>query len=302
MGGMISICICTYRRKLLERTLSSLQRLVVPRGTDIEVVVVDNDAEGSARTLVERFRNAVAFSVRYEIEPRKGLSFARNRALDLAQGDWLALIDDDERAAPDWLQKLMQCAEQYRANAVVGGVWPEFEQPPQSWLVNSRFFDWWLPPTGTRIGMGEALSGNALLDANFLRAQGLRFDVTFNSTGGEDSDFFRRLIDHGGHVVSSREAMVHEFVPRERMTPQYLVGRSLRVGEVYARVSHLHGGPFKLALDCARAAFNVLAAGVLALVNLPRGGGAYYRYYLLLVRNAGKFRYYLGVRPLEMYK
>ena len=46
MGGMISICICTYRRTLLERTLSSLERLVVPQGTDIEVVVVDNDAEG----------------------------------------------------------------------------------------------------------------------------------------------------------------------------------------------------------------------------------------------------------------
>ena len=302
MSGLVSICICTYRRALLQQTLESLARLEIPDGVKIEVVVVDNDASAFAQPIVERFAAGVPFRVRYTVEPRKGLSFARNCALNAAAGDWLALIDDDEVAAPSWLARLLESAERYQADAAIGAVLPQFEQTPPAWLVNSRFFDRWLPPTGTRIGMGIALTGNALFRAGFLRISGLHFDHDFNATGGEDSDFFRRFTDQGGVVVSAREAVVREFVPRERMTAQHLTKGSLWIGEIYARLSHRHGGPLAWALNMLRAGFNLGAAALLTLINLPRGRASYYRYYLLLLRNAGKFRYYFGFRPIEMYK
>ena len=302
MEQLISICVCTYKRPLLQSTLRSLMQQAVPCGWAIEVVIIDNDSEGSARTMVERFALETPFPTRYAIESRKGLSYARNRALDLAEGDWLAWLDDDERADRDWLAKLINTAQQYAADAVVGVVLPDFECPPNKWLIAARAFEWCLPKTGSPIGMSEARTGNAFLNAKFLNRKGLRFDNRFNTTGGEDSDFFRRLLDQGGLVVSTREAVVHEFITRERMTRRYIVRRALRVGEVYARVNHLHGGRRKMAADLMRAGFNVMAAGILTLISLPCGRGAFYRYYLLLVRNAGKFRYYFGLRPTEMYK
>jgi succinoglycan biosynthesis protein ExoM len=298
----VSICICTYRRASLQRTLESVAAQSLPAGVSSEIVVVDNDALSSARAVVEQFARSVPVRVSYAVEPRKGLSAARNRTLELGTGEWLAFIDDDEIADADWLMRLVACAQVSGADAVVGTVLPKFEQTPPPWVRESKFFDLWLPPTGTRIGMGEALLGNALVRASFVHDKGLRFDPAFDATGGEDTDFFGRFVRAGGVVVSSREAIVHELVPPERMSKRYLTARSLRAGEVHARVTHRQGGARALATGMARAAFNVAAATVIAVAAAPLGRGISYRYYLALTRNIGKFRYYFGIPQIEMYR
>jgi succinoglycan biosynthesis protein ExoM len=302
MTALISVCVCTYQRpQSLRRTLESIAGQRLPADTSCEIVVVDNDAAGSSRATVEGFA-AAGMPVRYAVEPRKGLSAARNCALELASGDWLALIDDDEVAADDWLLALDRCAREFGADAVVGVVRPQFETPPPPWIASNGSFDLWLPPTGTRIDAGDALTGNAFLRAGFLRTHALRFDPAFNDTGGEDTDFFRRLIDGGGVVVSSQEAVVHELVPSERVTPEYLARRAVRQGEIHARVTHRHGGMRALATDMARASLNIGIAAMITAASLPLGRTVYHRYYLLLVRNLGKFRYYLGLPPIAMYR
>ena len=302
MADLVSICVCTYRREMLRRTLASLARLTMPPGKDIEVVVVDNDGDCSARSVVSDFADSVPFQVVYVVEHNKGLSFARNRGLETAKGQWISLIDDDEVAEPDWLARLLETAERFRADAVVGAVLPEFEGSPPAWVVRSRFFDRPLPPAGTKIGMGIALSGNTLLRADFLGQRNLRFDPDFNFTGGEDSDFFRRFTDLGGTVVSAPDAIVREFVPSHRMTAEHLSKVSLWIGEIYARLTHRHGGLMVTAANVPRAAFNLIIATLLMAVSFPFGRDWYYRYYLLVLRNAGKFRYYLGLSPIEMYR
>ena len=268
MANLVSICVCTYRRDTLRDTLASLARLTMPPGTDIEVVVVDNDGDCSARSMVSGFADSAPFPVVYAAESRKGLSFARNRGLETAKGQWIALLDDDEVAASDWLARLLETAERFRADAVVGTVLPEFEGLPPAWIVRSRFFDRSLPPAGTKIGMGIALSGNALLRVDFLREHNLLFDTDFNFTGGEDSDFFRRFTDLGGTVVSAPEAVVREFVPTQRMTAEHLSKVSLWIGEIYARLTHKHGGLLVTVANVPRAALNLIAATLLMAVSL----------------------------------
>jgi succinoglycan biosynthesis protein ExoM len=303
MAALISVCVCTYRRpQSLQRTLESVACQRLPDDLSCEVVVVDNDAAATSQATVDRFAASAKIAIRYAVEPRKGLSAARNRALDLASGDWLALIDDDEAAADDWLVELHRCAREFGADAVIGGVRPEFETPPPPWIASNGSFDLWLPPTGTNVDAGDALTGNTFLRAEFLRANALRFDPAFNETGGEDTDFFRRLLDHGGLVVSAREAVVHERIPRERATPAYLARRAVRQGEIHARITHRHGGTRALATDMARASVNIGVAAMITAASLPLGKAVYHRYYLLLVRNLGKFRYYLGLPPIAMYR
>lgn len=303
MGTLISVCVCTFRRpQRLQRTLESVGRQRLPEGTSCEVLVVDNDEAASGEATVDAFAASAHVAVRYVVEPRKGLSAARNRTLELAAGEWLALIDDDEVAAADWLVALYQTAQECRADAVIGVVRPEFEVPPPAWVASAGSFDLWLPPTGTNVNAGDALTGNALLRAAFLKAQNLRFDLAFNETGGEDTDFFRRLLDRGGVVVSSRQAVVHELVPRDRVTPEYLARRAVRQGEVHARITHRHGGTLALATDMGRASLNIAIAATATAASLPFGKAVYHRFYLLLVRNIGKFRYYLGLPPTVMYR
>ena len=300
MKTLISVCICTYRRRSLERTLQSLSGQRLPKGTSVEIIVVDNDRSGSGREVVEGMA-AFPFPIRYDIETRKGLSFVRNRALELAKGDWLAFIDDDEVAASDWLFELFECAQKFQADAVVGAVSREFEEPPLPWIANSGLFNLWIPPTGSSVRAYDAQSGNVLLRADFPRTNELKFDETFNATGGEDTDFFGRLIDNGGVIVSSRQASVCEFVPRQRMTEHYMFRSSLSIGEVFARINHQRGGAFAAVACITRATINIAGASLLAIACIPWGKRFYYRYYLALVRNVGKFRYFLGFRPIVMY-
>jgi len=54
MDTDFSICIATYLRPLgLARLLDSLERLKLPSGLRVETIVVDNDEDGSARSIVE---------------------------------------------------------------------------------------------------------------------------------------------------------------------------------------------------------------------------------------------------------
>jgi N-acetylglucosaminyldiphosphoundecaprenol N-acetyl-beta-D-mannosaminyltransferase len=298
---LISVCICTYRRQSLAQTLESIGRQRLAGGITCQVVVVDNDGAGFAQSMVKGFAETVPLAVKYVIQPNKGLSSARNTAIDSAQGEWLAFIDDDEVAAPDWLHELVGCALQFGADGVVGRVTPDYDGAAPAWVRRSGFFDRELPATGTPLGIDEALSGNALLRTSFLQAYTLRFDAAFNATGGEDTEFFRNFLDCGGRIVSAYEAVVSERVPSERTKGRYLTQRSLCIGEIHARVMH-RGSPLRVVAGTVRAVANLAGASVLMLAALPRGREGYYRYYLAFARNIGKLRYYFGFQPIKMYE
>jgi succinoglycan biosynthesis protein ExoM len=300
MSTLISVCICTLHRQSLEQTLDSIKRQVLCDDASAEIVIIDNDAAGSAESIVNRMERDIPYPVRYEIEPRRGLSFARNCALESARGDWLALIDDDEVAESNWVVELLNCARRYSADAVVGRVWPRFQAQPPPWIARSPVFEYRLPPTGTKVGE-EALTGNVLLRAEFLATSGIRFDPAFNEIGSEDSEFFQRALTFGAVIVSAREAVVYELVPPERTTSSYQVQRSLSVGETNARVKHQYGGTVSLLALMARAGVNVLVATSLMLACWPWSKTYSYRYFIFLVRNVGKFRYFLRRPPVKMY-
>src|SRR5215470_16798924 len=119
----ISVCIATYRRS--ERLAALLGDLVLQRRLPAEVVVVDNDPAGTSRAVVERVRaSGVPFPLHYDIQPEKNIALTRNRTVELACGDWLAFIDDDERAPSEWLARLACTATRYQADGVLGPVVP----------------------------------------------------------------------------------------------------------------------------------------------------------------------------------
>ena len=298
---LISICICTGGRAHLRETLLSVCNQELPPGADAEVLVVDNAPGGPARGIVDAIAPGALHPVRYSAEPRRGLSNARNRSLEAAKGDWLALIDDDEVADPDWLVKLFETASEFKADVVIGRVHAKYEENPPGFVVSSRMFERWLPATGSPLKMGNAHTANAFLRRDFVQEHGLRFEEAFNTTGGEDSDFYRRLLDLGGRIVSCREAVARELIPRDRMTELYLTHRAIRTGETYARIMQRHGGIAAAAALAVRASANVLASAVLMAGFWLARRKDYYRYYMLLLRNLGKLRYLSGARPIEMY-
>lgn len=232
----ISICICTYRRPYwLRQTLESLRSNT--QSLDLtEVIVVDNDPEGTAADVVKDFMFGSNTRLYYHNETTKNISVARNRTIKEAKGKWLAMIDDDEFASENWLANLLRSAERYNADVIFGPVLPLFEEGTPAWIINGKFFDRRRHPTGTRVDWHDARTGNALIKSSLLACIPGPFLESFGSTGGEDSALFRRIQAKQAHMIWCDEAIVYEHVPPERATRKWLLARSFRTGQIWARV------------------------------------------------------------------
>ena len=242
----------TYRRPaeleaLLPLLLTQVHDLADHR---VDVLVVDNDPQGSARRVVQALRDD---RVHYAHEPVPGIAAARNRILDEAGGleaDLVAMIDDDERPQPRWLVELVHTWERTGAALVSGRVVPEFSGPLDPWVAAGRFH------TRRNLATGDPLtvaaSNNLLLDLRRLRDLGQRFDERLGLAGGEDTLFSRELHAKGGSLVWCAESVVIDRVAPERMTRRWVLARAMSHGDASVRVGlRLAPGP------AARVAFRV---------------------------------------------
>jgi succinoglycan biosynthesis protein ExoM len=233
--ALISVCVCTFRRP---DGLAALLRGLAEQkdtGGEFEVVVVDNDAAGSARTIMTRAQKLFpALPIRYAIEPRQNIALARNLTVRLASGRYLAFIDDDETPSPDWLGRMYSTLQAQAADAVFGPVIPVLPDGAPSWFRRGRFLERARHGTGECVPIAEARTGNAVIRAERINNRARPFDPAFGLTGGEDYDFFNALFQEGGHFIWCDEAIVFEHLSRERTGLRWLLRRSLRGGQVYA--------------------------------------------------------------------
>lgn len=265
----IMIGICTYRRPDgLAQTLASLDALDVREiaGIPVSVLVVDNAPEAGAEAVVAQWANTHRFPTAVDHEPKKGLSAARNRILAQARSSgaaYLAFIDDDEMATPGWLAALYHRACETGAGAVIGPVAPVFVEAPAR-HVPAECYQTRLPTSDGFVTDGY--TSNALIDLEAVRFLDLTFDPDLDQTGGEDTMFFKAMVDGGLAIAWAADAMVQETIPPSRATATWLwrrwyrtgmvegrlVARSFRPGSVSARLKNLALGLARVGLGAGR--------------------------------------------------
>lgn len=230
------IAIATYLRPAgLQRLLDSVQAAI--SSTSVDVVVVDNDAEESARSVAVNH----SLSPTYVVEPEPGISAARNRALDHFSDRYKGVIfvDDDEWVHPDWLTTLTTFAAQTGADVVVGPVVSAFLQPAPDWVQRGGFFKARSHASGERLR--HAPTHNTLLLRHMWeRAGSPRFDPSFSATGGEDTDFFYGIRMAGAVTLFCADAVVYEEVPADRQSLRWVRRRAIREGANETRVLRKH--------------------------------------------------------------
>jgi glycosyltransferase involved in cell wall biosynthesis len=101
---LISVIIPTVRRpQRLWRALASVAAQTYPQ---VEAVVV-NDGGIDESAQVERYHAECRRPARYvNLHPNRGLAGARNAGITAAAGEWIALLDDDDRFMPEHLARL----------------------------------------------------------------------------------------------------------------------------------------------------------------------------------------------------
>ena len=230
----VTIAVCTYNRaSLLPRALDSLLAQSIER-CQFEILIVDNSSTDNTRAVVTRYRNQRS-NIRYTIESKQGIAHARNRALQEATGDYIAFLDDDAWAEPDWLEKLLEPMDSLLPppTCVVGPVLLEWEGVRPTWFPQQYesllcAYDMgpsprYLDEDGYLLTTNVLFHRRTLLDLGGFRSYlGRKGSIPL---GGEDNDMHRRLIQAGHKIFYHPGARVHHGVPRERQTRRYLLYR-----------------------------------------------------------------------------
>jgi succinoglycan biosynthesis protein ExoM len=286
----ISVCICTFKRpELLKRLLDSLDKQRTEGLFSYSVVVADNDPAESARQVVTAFTSTSQLAVTYCTEQQQNIALARNKALQHAEGDFIAFIDDDEYPGDDWLRDLFKTCDDYGVDGVLGPVEPYFEFDPPAWVKKGRFFDRPTHATGFKISWSEARTGNVLFKRDVLNVIDVPFRPEFN-TAGEDVDFFRRTMEKGCTFVWCKEAVAYEVVPASRCNRRYLLKRALLRGSNFSKhpTHRIRNGVKSLiAVPCY-----ALSLPILALF----GQHLFLRYLIKLFDHASRLLAFVGLK------
>jgi hypothetical protein len=148
-------------------------------------------------------------------------------AVKNAQGDLIAFIDDDEFPEQDWLLNLYIAHNKFSADGVLGPVIPFYEGTPPQWLVKSELCVRSSFPTGTVLNNSKYMrTGNVIISRKLIDDLAIPFDPKLGRTGGEDADFFDRMLRADRSFIWCNEARVYESVPVDRQKIRYHIRRA----------------------------------------------------------------------------
>ena len=227
---LVGIITCK-RPQMLAQLLDSLAlQNIFSSDISVEIVIVDNDVDKSGAKVFDRYRGKLSCKTAYLNELKRGIPYARNRVLEHAlerRAEYIAFIDDDETAAPDWLLTMYQVITSEPVDAVQGPVisllpgnapaWAELEAKKKS---NRK--------------EGERKEGlatnNVIFSSKLISEKKLRFDERFALSGGSDIDFFQKAFRTGSVLIWTNRAPVYAKIPESRLTLKWQFQRAFRVG------------------------------------------------------------------------
>ena len=240
----VSICAATYKRpNLLQDLLESLNNLTfshIPVPT-VEVIIVDNDAERTAEATVNAIKPSFKWPLTYFVETNQGVTYARNRCITEASqdSDFIAMLDDDETATPQWLEELLVNQKKFNATIMSGPVLAVYreEQQVPTWIKAGDFYSFPRYETGRE--METAFTGNVMFSTKLLKnlKEGETFfDHRFAQKGAEDAYLFSYLHKQGHKIVWADEAVLYEPIADQRLCLKWILKRGFWAWSVHSLI------------------------------------------------------------------
>ena len=241
----ITVVVCTRNRAdRLGVALGSLGGLETDGRFTYEVLVVDNGSTDATPAVVERIASTLPVTLRCIREEHPGVSRARNRGVAEATGDWIAFFDDDQAADPRWLSELLALAERRSLRCVGGQVRIKLptgvdrQLSPVCRMLLGCSVD--MPVERPYSPSCTPGAGNLMVHRSVFCEVG-RFDETCSR--GEDTDLFVRMYKAGIEAWYSPTAIIDHLIPPERLTDDFLLTLSDRMGTGMAEDEYGSRGP-----------------------------------------------------------
>ncbi|WP_346292096.1 hormogonium polysaccharide biosynthesis glycosyltransferase HpsE [Sphaerothrix gracilis] len=209
-----------------------------------EIVVIDNNSTDDTPAIVEQFQKdwPAAFPLRYCLEKKQGAVFARQRAIQEAQGTLIGFLDDDNFPGDRWVAAAYQFGQAHPQVGAYGSrIVGKFETPPpphferiQSFLAIKERGD---RPNQYRpevlslpAGAGLVVRKQIWLD-HVPQNQKLQGPVSKSLvTKGEDFEALLHIAQAGWEIWYNPDMLVEHWIPSWRLERQYLISLIQSVG------------------------------------------------------------------------
>lgn len=114
---LVSFCMSTYKRpELLHKQLTTI---LLQEYKNFEIVISDNDPEGSAKSVAEGMNDSRVLYFNNEVN--LGMINSFNKSIERSNGEYIVMITDDDPAYPDLLTTLIDLKEKYPGYGVYSG-------------------------------------------------------------------------------------------------------------------------------------------------------------------------------------
>jgi glycosyltransferase involved in cell wall biosynthesis len=205
-GPLVSVIIPSYnRRHSLHSTLASV---FAQTEQDFEVIVIDDASTDNTRGETLWYRENFPDRFRYlELSHNQGESYARNRAVEQANGYYLAFLDSDDQWAPTYLSRMIEALETPGLDLVWCFV--DFFSVTDDGNLSPESYSWINQPGVIR----NPNHGRIWLGPQhcvYRRSAFLGYNETIDKA--EDADLYERMLTHNyrfGCVPENLVSVIH---------------------------------------------------------------------------------------------
>jgi len=216
MGARISVIVLNWNgMKWLQICLSSI--LGQDAGEDFEVLLVDNGStDGSVRYAEKNFPSAKVV----ELGRNYGFAEGNNKALNYAQGEYLAFVNTDTRAEAGWLKNLVNAADEHPEYQILCSIQIPSQERNRIRTLNA-FGDATLSPYESDSAVTDSVFASGacfLIRRSWLQRVGYLFDPYYFFYA-EDIELSLRTVLLGGQIGYVRDSRIAHYIGGAGLLP-----------------------------------------------------------------------------------
>lgn len=267
---MLSVVICSYNRNdILKICLGTIVKYY-PKNYEVEVIVVNNNSnDKTASTLVE-------FSKKYSwmrsvIEPKQGLSHARNTGFQSASHSWILYLDDDAKIDQSLFNRLYEhiISPTYLC---IGGVYlPWYMDKKPKWFKDKWASNQLVYNKLHLLQTNEFASGGVFFIQKELLVTQKGFRTNYGMHGaqlgyGEETDLQSRIRKAGHKIAYDPEMIIYHLVPSHKMTVSWQLRSSFQMGKTFLETA---GYPHNILSGIFALIIGIVQLFVFSIIYLP---------------------------------
>ncbi|PLX21773.1 hypothetical protein C0584_01570 [Candidatus Parcubacteria bacterium] len=223
---LLSIVVCTIGKT--ETLQDSLEEILLQiRNSDVELVLVANNQKSFDLLKSFNFRDDNKLSIHFE--EKIGLSFARNRGVKEASGEYVLFTDDDAFLSEGFIDELFKTLKSNKHDIVGGPIKPFFLTGKAKWFKED-YETLYFGEQGRNLKENEFLYGpNIIIKKEIINHIG-GFDPSFGLRGekiylGEEIDIQIRARKKGYKVFYNPDLLVKHYIEKRKTSLSYVVLR-----------------------------------------------------------------------------